>query len=183
MQLGQARQFADYERIYFPWNLDFRGRAYPIPPNLNHLGSDLCRGVLKFSEEMELGPDGLYWLKVNLANLYGADKRSMDLRAVFVDEHWDDVVKSARDPFHHLWWNEGDEPWQILACCKELVAAVESGDPETFRSGLFVSMDGRCNGLQVSLVPYKRTKAYAHHESKDYLMMEFTALILLRNSL
>jgi hypothetical protein len=26
------------EKFYYPHNLDFRGRAYPIPPNLNHLG-------------------------------------------------------------------------------------------------------------------------------------------------
>ena len=101
-----------------------------------------------FAESKSLGPRGLYWMKVNLANLYGADKRSMGMRAKFVDEHWDDVVKSARDPLNHLWWNEGDEPWQILACCKELVKAVDSGDPESFKSGLFVSMDGSCNGLQ-----------------------------------
>jgi hypothetical protein len=27
------------ETFYFPHNLDFRGRAYPVPPNLNHLGT------------------------------------------------------------------------------------------------------------------------------------------------
>lgn len=48
--------------------------AYPIPPNLNHLGSDLCRGMLAFSERKPLGPDGLDWLKVHLANLCGKDK-------------------------------------------------------------------------------------------------------------
>lgn len=32
-----AETFLD-EKFYYPHNLDFRGRAYPIPPNLNHLG-------------------------------------------------------------------------------------------------------------------------------------------------
>lgn len=32
-----AENFSN-ERFYYPHNLDFRGRAYPIPPNLNHLG-------------------------------------------------------------------------------------------------------------------------------------------------
>ena len=32
-----AEKFRD-EAFYYPYNLDFRGRAYPVPPNLNHLG-------------------------------------------------------------------------------------------------------------------------------------------------
>ena len=68
IKLGIARQFRD-DVIYFPYNIDFRGRAYPVPPNLNHLGSDLCRGFLRFAKEKPLGPTGLYWMKVQLANL------------------------------------------------------------------------------------------------------------------
>eukprot|EP00520_Triparma_pacifica_P000890 CAMPEP_0118649176 /NCGR_PEP_ID=MMETSP0785-20121206/9562_1 /TAXON_ID=91992 /ORGANISM="Bolidomonas pacifica, Strain CCMP 1866" /LENGTH=982 /DNA_ID=CAMNT_0006541443 /DNA_START=220 /DNA_END=3167 /DNA_ORIENTATION=+ len=134
IKLDQARQFKDFEKIFFGWNLDFRGRAYPVPPNLNHLGSDLCRGLLSFSEKKPLTEKGFYWLKVNLANLYGADKISMDKRAQFVDDNWEDVVKSAKDPLNNLWWDNADDPWQALAVCKELVKAVESGDPATYES-------------------------------------------------
>jgi DNA-directed RNA polymerase len=52
--------------FYFPHNLDFRGRAYPIPPHLNHLGSDICRSLLTFADKKPLGKHGLYWLKVAL---------------------------------------------------------------------------------------------------------------------
>lgn len=37
------------DEIYFPYNLDFRGRAYPIPPHLNHIGSDIARALLLVS--------------------------------------------------------------------------------------------------------------------------------------
>lgn len=30
------------DTFFFPYNLDFRGRAYPVPPNLNHLGERSC---------------------------------------------------------------------------------------------------------------------------------------------
>eukprot|EP00961_Rhodomonas_salina_P118328 1592539-Rhodomonas_salina.1 len=40
-------EMSKYGGFYFAHNLDFRGRAYPIPPHLNHLGSDICRGLLK----------------------------------------------------------------------------------------------------------------------------------------
>jgi DNA-directed RNA polymerase len=45
-RLSQAREFR-HRTFYFPLNLDWRGRAYPLPPHLNHLGSDLCRGLIK----------------------------------------------------------------------------------------------------------------------------------------
>ena len=30
-----------HDTFYYPYNLDFRGRAYPVPPNLNHLGEHI----------------------------------------------------------------------------------------------------------------------------------------------
>lgn len=64
LKLNQAEQFKDFKKIYFPFNMDFRGRAYPVPPHLSIVGSDLCRGILKFSEAKPLGERGFYWLKV-----------------------------------------------------------------------------------------------------------------------
>lgn len=49
LKLQVAQELLNHE-FYFPHNLDFRGRAYPIPPHLSHLGSDLSRSLLCFSE-------------------------------------------------------------------------------------------------------------------------------------
>jgi DNA-directed RNA polymerase len=78
----------DEECFYYPHNLDFRGRAYPMHLYLNHLGSDVCRGLLEFVEGRPLGKTGLYWLKIHLANLYGGgvDKYSFEGRLTFVIE-------------------------------------------------------------------------------------------------
>jgi len=70
LKLNQAEQFRSYDKIYFPYNLDFRGRAYPVPPHLSNVGSDLSRGLLVFSESKPLGKRGLYWLKVRELNFY-----------------------------------------------------------------------------------------------------------------
>jgi len=43
-KLETARVFLGHE-FYFPHNVDFRGRAYPMPIHLHHLGSDACRCV------------------------------------------------------------------------------------------------------------------------------------------
>ena len=53
-----AERFKE-DQFYFPWNVDFRGRAYPVPPNLSHMGSDICRGMLTFAQPKALGPMGL----------------------------------------------------------------------------------------------------------------------------
>lgn len=90
IKLAIADQFIGKE-FFFPYNLDFRGRAYPIPPNLNHLGSDLCRGILSFAEKKPLGENGLRWLKIQLANLFGQDKVSFDGRVEWVDNMMEEV--------------------------------------------------------------------------------------------
>lgn len=59
------------ERFYYPYNMDFRGRVYPIPAHLNHIGSDMGRGLLVFADGKPLGARGFYWLQVHLANLSG----------------------------------------------------------------------------------------------------------------
>lgn len=88
------------DTFYLPHNVDFRGRAYPIPPHLNHLGDDLSRGLMKFAEAKPLGESGLRWLKIHLANLYGYDKGTFDERVNFIHEHLEDVYDSADNPLN-----------------------------------------------------------------------------------
>ena len=62
-----AESYLNQDAFYFPHNLDFRGRAYPMHPNLNHLGADLSRGLLQFADAKPLGPDGLRWLEISVS--------------------------------------------------------------------------------------------------------------------
>ena len=66
MWLQVAEKYKDEPMIWFPHTMDFRGRAYPLPPHLNHLGSDTSRGVLQFAEGCMLGEHGLDWLCVQV---------------------------------------------------------------------------------------------------------------------
>jgi len=151
IKLGIAQRFKDEEAFYFPFNMDFRGRAYPIPPNLNHLGDDMSRGVLTFAEKRELGERGVFWLKVQLANLAGFDKASFADRAAWTEGRMAEIYDSARRPIDgDRFWATCENPWQALATCKEVVRAYEStnGHPERFLSDQPIHMDGSCNGLQ-----------------------------------
>lgn len=147
-QLEIARTYVD-ETFYFPHNLDFRGRAYPMVPFFNHMGADPSRGLLMFCHGKELGERGLRWLKIHLANLYGFDKANFDERQKFTDDHLSEILDSATNPLGgKRWWLEADDPWQCLATCMEVNNALKEPDPARFISRLPIHQDGTCNGLQ-----------------------------------
>ncbi|KAI0469497.1 DNA-directed RNA polymerase [Xylaria cf. heliscus] len=147
-QLDIARAFRD-QTFYFPHNMDFRGRAYPIPAYLNHMGADHVRGLLRFATGRELGETGLRWLKVQLANVFGFDKASLEEREAFATDHIKEMNDSVANPLTgQRWWLQAEDPWQCLAACFELKAALDSPDPTKYVSHLPVHQDGTCNGLQ-----------------------------------
>ncbi|KAK5134055.1 hypothetical protein LTR08_006945 [Meristemomyces frigidus] len=147
-QLQVARSMIN-ETLYFPHSMDFRGRAYPIPPYLNHMGADNVRGLLVFNDGKELGQTGLRWLKIHLATVAGHDKASMDERIQFTETHLDDIYDSVRSPLEgRRWWLQAEDAWQTLAACFELTQALDSPDPTKFISTIPIQQDGTCNGLQ-----------------------------------
>ncbi|KJZ77810.1 hypothetical protein HIM_02987 [Hirsutella minnesotensis 3608] len=148
LQLEIADAFRN-QTIYFPHNIDYRGRAYPMPAYLNHMGADHTRAILRFAKGKELGARGLRWLKIHLANVYGMDKSSFDERESFTTENTANVIDSATQPLKgSRWWLQAEDPWQCLAACFELKAALDLPDPTKYISNLPVHQDGTCNGLQ-----------------------------------
>lgn len=137
-KLGIARRFRD-DVIYYPHTLDFRGRAYPMHPHLNHMGNDLCRGLLCFAESRPLGPRGWHWLLVHLYNLHKGGKASMEDRARWTLDHLHHVLAVAEDPLGETdasgrWWLEGESPFQCLAVCREIAEIVTTLSPEDYHT-------------------------------------------------
>lgn len=149
-RLSLANHFRD--RVFWlPHNMDFRGRVYPCPPHLNHLGSDLARSLLCFAKGKPLGDTGLDWLKIHVVNLTGLKKRNSVIdRLLYANEIMDDIIDSAQNPLTgRMWWAESECPWQTLACCIEIWNAIQHvGGPASFVSHFPVHQDGSCNGLQ-----------------------------------
>lgn len=148
-RLSLANHFRD-KVFWLPQNIDFRGRVYPIPPHLNHLGHDLARSLMVFDQKKPLGPDGYNWLKLHCINLTGLKKReSIRNRLLYADEIMDDILDSADHPLiGKMWWSHSDEPWQTLACCIEIAKVHRCPDPTEFLSDFPIHQDGSCNGLQ-----------------------------------
>nr|XP_002124660.1 DNA-directed RNA polymerase, mitochondrial-like [Ciona intestinalis] len=144
---------ADYYRddiVWFPHNLDFRGRTYPVSRHLNYMGSDVSRSLFLFADGKPLGGDGLNWLKIHLVNLTGEKKKEgMAARLDYANEMMDEILDSADRPLDgRCWWKESDEPWQTLAACFVLADALRTRNPEDYVCNLPVYQDGSCNGLQ-----------------------------------
>ena len=149
-RLSLAKYYED-EVLWFPHNIDFRGRCYPVPPLLNHMGSDLPRSLFVFARGKKLGENGLRWLKLHCINLTGNMKRDrVEDRLAFMENNMDKILDSAENPLDgQRWWMESDDPWQTLGACIEIKKALEHPEgPEEYVCHLPIHQDGSCNGLQ-----------------------------------
>lgn len=153
--LSAARSVAKEGAIYFPYNLDFRGRVYPISNYLSPQGGDLSRALLSFADVKAVGVSGGNWLAIHGANCLGdtpegekISRMSFGERIAWVNQRSVDICNVADDPFSFSWWTEADKPMQFYAFCKEWERYVVAGRSESFVSGLPIAQDGSCNGLQ-----------------------------------
>ena len=150
--LRYAEDFKKYDRIYFPCNMDFRGRIYPIP-SFSFQGDDLNKSLLLFADTQPITDvTQLQWFYVTGANLAGVDKVSFDDRIAWVKEHHEQILSSAKDPVGYTFWADQDCPCQFLAFCFEYQSLIEHvkehGTAKGWTTGLPIAFDGTCSGLQ-----------------------------------
>jgi DNA-directed RNA polymerase len=147
-RFGQAERLSVEERFYFPWQVDHRGRAYPVPPLINPQSDHIGRAQIEFADGKPLGERGAYWLAIHLANCYWKKKKvSFRKRLAWVEENEKEILYFATNPLRiHRFWTEADQPWLLLAACLEWIRYREEGPGMI--SHLPISMDGSCNGYQ-----------------------------------
>lgn len=149
LALRVAEKFAPYDKLWFVYFADFRGRLYAQTTGVSPQGSDMQKALLRFAVGKPLStPEAVKWFKIAGANKFGYDKVSLEDRAAWVDEH-DDILRRVGTGLGYLddkFWLEADCPLQFLAWCLEY--AQWRQEPSTFKSHLPVGMDGTCNGLQ-----------------------------------
>ena len=148
--LWVARRFQAEERVYFPHELDFRGRVYPIPVfGPSPQGSDWQKALIHFADAKPLGLQGYRWLMIHIANLFGIDKVSFEDRCDWVAIHADKIIDSGENPLDGArFWTEADSPYCALAACIEFAEAMKLDDPTQYESRIPVALDGSCSGLQ-----------------------------------
>ncbi len=144
--LWVAEKFKDLA-IYYPHQLDFRGRIYPVPLYLHPQGNDAQRGLLEFANGCPINDaDGELWLAVHGAGCWGVDKVSLEARRQWIIDNEEAIIAAANDPLSHRFWADAEKPWQALAFCFDWAGYRREG--YDYVSSLPVQMDGTCNGLQ-----------------------------------
>lgn len=136
-----------YNRMWFPVFLDSRGRMY-YRGNPNPQGDDKSKAVLHFADKRKLGPDGVFWIKVQIANSLGYDKAPLRDRAAYVDTVWDALARALDAPQDSPEVFGDDSPWCVFAAAWELREAFRSGNPAEYETGLPVHQDASCSGHQ-----------------------------------
>lgn len=136
------------ERFYTPMNMDWRTRVYSLT-HFNFQREDRVRALFLFANGEPIGKDGIYWLKLHVANCGDFDKCSkkpMDERIKWVDDNLTVLADYVKRPLYNTGWTKADAPFLFLAACRELTSALDVGP--SYVSHLPVSWDGACNGLQ-----------------------------------
>lgn len=145
--LWVATKFRKEKDIFFPYQLDFRGRAYAAPMFLHPQGPDYAKALLTFATGKPIvDKTAADWLAIHGANVWGYDKVPFSERVAWVNKNEENIRLSAEEPLDYLWWTKADKPWQMLAWCFEWAEFKKVG--MGFVSTLPIALDGSCNGLQ-----------------------------------
>ncbi len=134
------------QSIWFPQELDFRGRIYPKPIYLNNQGADWQRSLLTFAKGKPVDDNAYSWLAVHGANCAGIDKVSFADRLHWVTENNAWIVKCGQDPISNLEWTTTDKPFSFLAFAVEWAALAAD---RNHLCSLPCHLDGSNNGLQL----------------------------------
>jgi DNA-directed RNA polymerase len=142
-----AETYAKYDQFFYVWQMDFRGRKYPIETFMTPQGADWGKGLLEFARPLTINrPEEAKWLAIHGANLFGEDKISLYARELWAYENEENVVRTAQDPTSYTWWTEADKPFQFLAWVFEFYNWLRYGNG--VQTHLPCAADGSCNGLQ-----------------------------------
>ena len=146
--LEVANKFRDENRIYFCWDMDSRGRAYPITSSLSPQGSDWNKHLLQFAQGQVIKKDSdMDGIRFVAANAMGHDKLPINDRIQWTRDNIDELVAVGRDPQGQLLWTDADSPACFLAACIELAEYADQGFG--YVSRMPVAVDATCSGLQV----------------------------------
>jgi DNA-directed RNA polymerase len=125
--IGVARYLRVVQHIendpcfFFPWNLDWRTRCYPMVDALNPQGPEYQKAALSFGNPTTVDDRTDYWLSAGIGGAAGLDKESFESRIAWTKSHLTHIRVVAEDPLGEGFsiWTNMPEPWIFLRSCLE----------------------------------------------------------------
>lgn len=145
-RMRELIRYQDEAALYFPTFIDWRGRMY-FRSVLNPQANDAVKGCLEFAEGKPLGTEGLFWLKVHVANSCGYDKHSPAIKAKWTEDNWEMICDFINNPLD-VDAPEPDTAFTLLQAGLALQSALELSDPTQYICHTPIAMDATCSGLQ-----------------------------------
>ena len=140
--IQSAHEMSAFPVFYYPCNMDFRTRFYPIPTSgLDFQSGDLGKGLIRFRRGVTLGPQGVYWMAFTLATQMGNDKTHPNDRVTYAYDHLEEINRWVKDPLKNTGWMDTDSPFQCLATAHEFSMATQLPDASQFVSFLPGNLD------------------------------------------
>ncbi|MCS5550260.1 MAG: hypothetical protein NZ811_01955 [Gammaproteobacteria bacterium] len=138
--------------FHFDFQLDSRGRFYPMQQWLEPTGSDYSKALLQFDNPQEWSENTEAHLAYHVANCAGMDKLSKQDRVNWVYDNYESIKEAVEDPLNSelLVRLQGEKKtkWQFLAGALSLVDLKENGR-EGWRCRIPVGLDATNSGLQI----------------------------------
>jgi len=146
--LKVACDYREYTQIFFPHNLDWRGRIYPMTAGLTTQGVGLQKALLKFDKGLAIGrEEALQYLLAHVAGCWGLDKAPWDERIEWTANNREFIQKVADNPVDTFdTWKEADSPWLFIAACNAMSDYYKNGLSSL--CDIPIPVDGTCNGAQ-----------------------------------
>ena len=148
-QLDLAQEYKDEVGIWYPVDMDWRGRTYVAAGcgSMSPQSDSRGKALLQFAKGTPLGPNGLRWLRIDAANKFGKDKLSLVDRQQWTIDNMPMILDVAIDPLANTEWQAADDAFGFLAVCFELAGAAVDG--EAFVSHLSINVDDTQSGMQI----------------------------------
>ena len=144
--------------FHYVYLLDFRGRMNASTVGLSPQGNKVCKYLLDFDEKKELGEGGWESLLRILAITYDAlhedgtkmSKCTEPEQVVWAMNNLGEISRAGAYPIENInFIEEAGDALEFMSAAMELSAAIKSGDPLTYKSGLIGRLDATNSGGQV----------------------------------
>lgn len=123
----QALEDVADRRVWFPYELDFRGRIYSSNKTATHQGQDFEKGCIEFTRGQRLDEEGFEWLLKGAANHYGLGRATWEERRRWGMDNMQMLLALAENPLALAdQLAQASDPWQLLQAARAIAAWLQN---------------------------------------------------------